>query len=295
VRAVDRLVAAGGPAGAAGQERGVVTTTDQDDARGGLLLEVALETEILVPGLQHLGVDRAVRVVADHAALAGGLVLEDIRSGLLHVALGAGGVETVDTAAVLQDRVTLVRFMAITAGHLAGEHRVGVRQGEFTALVEMALEAGLRRAVRVHDIVAPAAGLGVQRAGSVTGFATDVLGIAALGHEFGVRRIVELGGDLLVTLGAFGRADEGGAGDTGWRDHGPVDHHAAHEEQAPDRGATEDQGALGTARFEFHGEFSYGVKGQIWGTLWLILMLQYGEILGEALRICCHPTRSPCF
>jgi len=24
-------------------------------------------------------------------------------------------------------------------------------------------------------------------------------------------------------------------------------------------------------------------------------MLQYGEILAEALRICCHPTRAPCF
>ena len=90
MRAVDRLVAAGGPAGAAGEERGVVATADEDDAGRGLLLEVALQAEVGVAALEHLGVHGAVRVVAGDAALAGRLVLEHIRAALLDVALQAG-------------------------------------------------------------------------------------------------------------------------------------------------------------------------------------------------------------
>ena len=57
MRAVDRLVAARAPAGASGEERAVIASANEDASGRGLLLEMALQAEILVALHQELLVD----------------------------------------------------------------------------------------------------------------------------------------------------------------------------------------------------------------------------------------------
>lgn len=117
--AMDSFMAAGGPAGTAGEKRGMIPTTDEDYARGRLLLEVALQAEVLILRLQHLGIDRAVGAMACDATFAGTFVLEDIWRTLLHMALHASVVHAAQAAHSLHDSVTLVEVMAVAATHLA--------------------------------------------------------------------------------------------------------------------------------------------------------------------------------
>ena len=110
---------------------------------GAELGEVAAEAQVGVPRDEHLVVDRAVRVVAGGAAfLADRAVLIGVRTRLLGVAAEAGFGRGRQGGAAAADGVVLVRVMAVAAAHLAGEHRVAVRQAELAALVEVALEAG---------------------------------------------------------------------------------------------------------------------------------------------------------
>ncbi len=53
------------------------------------------------------------------------------------------------------------------------------REIELTPLIEMALEAGLRRFARIDDGIGRAARLDVQAAGAVTRFASDILRVVA--------------------------------------------------------------------------------------------------------------------
>ena len=58
---MDGFVAAGRPAGALRQPRGVIGIADEDSVALLLLLEVAFQTECLVALIEHAGIDRAVR------------------------------------------------------------------------------------------------------------------------------------------------------------------------------------------------------------------------------------------
>lgn len=200
VRAVDGLVAAGGPARTALDVSGVVTTTDQELAGRRLLLIVALQTERLVTGLEHLLVHRAVRVVTGGAIIAQGFVLEDVRPALGFVALQAGVIHGLQLRAATHDGVTLVRIMTVRTGHFA--RRVRMRQREFAALVQVTLEAGVRVLRRIDDVVDAPTRLRVQAARAVAGFATDVLGVVSRGDQLGVGRVMETTGDGFVTLRA---------------------------------------------------------------------------------------------
>lgn len=140
---VDGLVAAGRPAGAAVDEAGVIAPTDQELAGTRLLLEVALEAQVLIPRPQHLLINGPMRVVAGDATFAGGFMFKHVGTDLLDVALDTGVVQRGETGPTLQDRLTGVRIVAVTAAHLAGEHGMRVGQGEFATFVQMALETGL--------------------------------------------------------------------------------------------------------------------------------------------------------
>src|SRR3990172_6408357 len=99
----------------------MIPTADEDHSGRSLLLEVALQTEVLVPGPQHARIGRSVRQVTDHATLTGCLVFKNVRAALLDVAAGAGFVQAGQGGtAVTHDR-TAVRIVAVGAGHLAGE------------------------------------------------------------------------------------------------------------------------------------------------------------------------------
>lgn len=94
---MDRGVAAGTPTAAEPEFIRVIFAPNDDLSRAderALRLSVALEAKIIVAFGEQLGIDRAVRVVADRAAFTQGFVLEDERFALLAMALGAGLIET---------------------------------------------------------------------------------------------------------------------------------------------------------------------------------------------------------
>ena len=89
---MDGRVAAGGPATAEGQTRGVIPAADVNPPvrRRALNLRMAAETQVRIRHGQHLGVDRAMGIVAGRAAFAQRLMFEDERPALFAMALEAG-------------------------------------------------------------------------------------------------------------------------------------------------------------------------------------------------------------
>ena len=77
------------PARAARKARGVILAPNKNGAAGGLLLEMALKTERCVTLPQHPRIDGTMELMANQAAFARGLMLEDERPALHGVALEA--------------------------------------------------------------------------------------------------------------------------------------------------------------------------------------------------------------
>lgn len=144
---------------------------------------MAFEAKIVVALDEELGVDRAVRVVADGAAFAQSFVLEDKWFGLLAMTLGAGLVEARhrEAAGGFQD-VGTVGIVALDAIHPTFKHGVMLRQIEFSVGFQMAVEAGGRIFAGVQNkFAATTAGFDVFAAGAMTGFATTRSGFRVRG------------------------------------------------------------------------------------------------------------------
>lgn len=186
----------------------MITSADQDLADGCLVLEVAFEAESGIALGEELFVHGTVRLVADEAAFARGFVLVNERPPLLRVAAVTGFVVAHERSAAGDDRMALVRVMAIAAGHFAFDDGVGVRQIELAALVEVAVETGLGRFVRIDDGIACAAGLVVDTAGAMTGFTPHVHGVPARDLQFRVSRRRKIAADVFVAFGAALRPDK---------------------------------------------------------------------------------------
>lgn len=87
---MNRLVTAGAPASAPGEERAVIASANEDFSGLGLLLKMAFQTKILVSLREHLVVDRSMRIVAGSAAFTNRFVFENERPALSGVALRTG-------------------------------------------------------------------------------------------------------------------------------------------------------------------------------------------------------------
>ena len=107
-------------------------------------LKVTSEAEIGVAGDQHLLVDRAVRTVAGDAAFFHRAVFKDERTLLRGMAFGAGFILAFHRCAHAFNGVPGVDIMAIDAGNPARQYRVGIRQTEFSAFLEVAGKTGFR-------------------------------------------------------------------------------------------------------------------------------------------------------
>ena len=134
----------------------MVTTANQE-ATGGLLLEVALEAQVRIALDKHLCIHGAVRLVAGDATLPDGLVFKRKRPALRRMAATAGVEFRQQRRAATLDCRTPVWVMAILTGHLARKNWMRVRQAELAALVEVTLEAHLGRPARVDDRAASTA------------------------------------------------------------------------------------------------------------------------------------------
>ena len=100
-------------------------------------------------------------------------------------------------------RVSLVRFMAIAAAHLAFRHRMMVRQLECRTNFQVTLETSVRRLSRIDDRARFAASLDVQTPRSVARLATHVLRIFPFRLQSRVSGRPEVAHDLFVACCTF--------------------------------------------------------------------------------------------
>jgi hypothetical protein len=237
---MNRFVTASAPAGAARHECGMVEIADVKLPSDALLLEVALEAEVLVARNQHLLVDAAMRIVAGGATFANGFMLEDKRAALRGMTFEAGLVSGSQGGRAALDHPAFMRVVAITATHLAVFQWMVIGEAEAAAFIQMTLETCLGVAARIDDGMGLATRLIVDAGRAVAGFAADVLGVRAFRHQAGVVSRLELSGDLLMallaTLGAHKsrarnlrrcqhRAGEGAARDGHGRQRNRNQHH----------------------------------------------------------------------
>ena len=201
----------------------MIAPADEDAPRRGLLLEMALQAKGLIARDQHALVDRTVRLVAGRASFAQGFVFEHKRAELHRVAFAAGFVFRHQRRATALEGVSFVRLVAIAAMDLPFKERVMMREVELPLLVQVTLETGFGRFVRIHNGAARAAGLIVNAAWSVARLAANVRGVGARRFESRVCRGLEIPDDLIVALGAGLRSHEFGARYIRWRQHGPAD------------------------------------------------------------------------
>src|SRR4029077_15643002 len=125
--------------------------------------------------------------MANDAPLPHRLVLIDKWAPLLCVTFEAGFVSAQKSKAAgselllnvcwgTLDRDSFVRFMAITAAHLAFQHRMMMWQLERCANLQVTLETSVRRLSRVDDRASSAASLDVQTTGPVARLAAHIRG-----------------------------------------------------------------------------------------------------------------------
>lgn len=200
----------------------MILARDVNMAVGLLLLEMAAQTKRGIARNQHSGVHRAMRIVAGRATLAQRFVLENERSELPRVALGADIFLRHEFRAAPHDHGTLVRIMTIAATDLSLKDRVMRWQVELGPLVQVTLKTCLRRFAGIDDGVGGAARLIVKAAGAVTRFTADIFGVVARSLQTMVARRLEVAVNLLVTLLARFRAGIGRPGNLRWRHFHPV-------------------------------------------------------------------------
>jgi hypothetical protein len=110
-----------------------------------------------------------------------------------------------------------------------------MRKAEFTALVEVTLETGFGRAIRIDYGVRGAAGFLVNAAGTMASLAADVHRVPGFGVESGVSGSSKAVVNFCVTFGAGCRADELRAGDFGRSDYRVVESAAGKQRACYDR------------------------------------------------------------
>ena len=126
--------------------------------------------------------------MASGATLTHCFVLIDKWPALLRVTLEAGFVSAQESKAAASELLLnicrgaldcdpFVRFVAITAAHLAFQHRMMMRQLERRANFQVTLETSVRRLSRVYDRAGSAASLDVQTPRSMARLATHVRGL----------------------------------------------------------------------------------------------------------------------
>lgn len=168
-----RFMATRRPTGSPAQKARMIAATNGDSSSRSLLLEMAFETKRCVPLQQHLLVHRTMHRMTSRAAFAHRFVLENEGAMLRRVAFGA-----IVTLRIHRSErgccVAFVRLMAISAGHFAFEHRMMMRQIKFAAFVEVALETGVRRLLRINNGVVRSARLVMNAAGAVARFTADL-------------------------------------------------------------------------------------------------------------------------
>ena len=115
LRSVNGFVATGTPTGAATDKTGMISSPDKKLPLRGLLLEMAFQTENMIPLHEHSLVNRPVHSMAGRATLAHRLVFEDERPALGDVTAAASLALDGESSPASDDRVTFVGIVAVAA------------------------------------------------------------------------------------------------------------------------------------------------------------------------------------
>ena len=152
--------------------------------------------------------------MADGASLPHRLVLINKGAPLLRMTFEAGFVTAHESKAAGSElllhvcrralrRDPFVRFMTITAAHLAFQHRMVMRQRECCPNLQVTLETGVGRFARVDDCARSAAGFDVQTPRSMAGLTAHILGVFTFRLQPRMRGCPEVAHDLFVAGRAF--------------------------------------------------------------------------------------------
>ncbi|MDB6110497.1 MAG: hypothetical protein JWR69_2247 [Pedosphaera sp.] len=153
---VDSSVATGRPTGAVTNQVGMIDLADIEVADAtstwSLDLGMAFEAEIGIPLDEHLGVDRTMRVMADGATFAHGLMFENKATGLIPMTSRAVLVQAGhgQTAGGLHD-IHPVGIVTLHTVHLPFQDRMMLGQMERGLYFEMTGKTGFRVVAWVHD------------------------------------------------------------------------------------------------------------------------------------------------
>lgn len=219
------LMASCGPTRTLLHANGVVGTSDQNPPAPHLL-EMAVDAQVVISRHEHLLVDGAMGIMADGAPVAHGFVFKDERTPLRGMTPEAVFVLRQQGRAAF-DRGAFMRVMAVAAIYAVLRDLMMLRQREFASYIRMAFKTVLRCWPRMDNrlplrsrkhaqgpwLVVDGnwfvpAGLGVQTARTVTGFATHVDRIRSLGLKARMGGGLKVAVNLVVTLGALLGADE---------------------------------------------------------------------------------------
>jgi hypothetical protein len=181
IRAMDGRVATSRPATSHLEQSCMIDFADEKLAARhtrALHLSVAAEAKVGVALGEQFAVHRTMRIVADRAALAQGLVLEDERLGLFPMTLRAGFIAPRHGQAARGfEDVRAVRVVALHAIHAPLDDGMMVGQGEFGVYFEVALKTGGGIFAGIEDEAATtAADLDVAAARAVAGFTAALAG-----------------------------------------------------------------------------------------------------------------------
>jgi hypothetical protein len=136
-------------------------------------LRVAFQAQVRIALDEHLAINRPVRVVAHRATFTHRFVFEHKWPRLLAMTLRAGLVQARHRQAPCPfENVAAMRIMALHAVHSIFQHRMVLRQFEFSVRLQMTLKTGIRRFPGIDDeLAASAAGGHVETSRAMTGFA----------------------------------------------------------------------------------------------------------------------------
>jgi len=169
---MNRRMAAGSPACSDSQKHRVINVADVNLLAHRLDLCVAAQAKVRVALDEHFLIDRAMRIVANDAALTHRRMFKDEWPRLVAMTLRATFIlPRHGQSARRLENVAAMRVMALHAAHVAFDDRMMLRQIKLRVDVEMTLKAGSRIFARVDDEISAAAGLDVFAARPVAGFA----------------------------------------------------------------------------------------------------------------------------
>ncbi len=146
---------------------------------------VTFETQHRIAFFQHLGIDAAVRTMANGATFTHSLMLENEWTFLSRMTVQACGIfTTTDEVKCSSARGAVMRIMTIGTSDLSILPGMVVRKSKLTSLICMTTVANRRRVLGIHNRTVGSPTLGMNTSGTMTNLTTYTLLVLVVnGHR----------------------------------------------------------------------------------------------------------------